>query len=90
MRRELATLAHPYNGGDLVWHRVAPSMGKLTVQGPGCSAELRQHDIASFFQRKPAGKGGRALGKGVLGACAGSGWRAAQWERLTLAEECRC
>lgn len=36
-------------------------MGKLTMQGPECSAELRQHDIASFFQRKPAGKGARAL-----------------------------
>ena len=67
-RRELATLAHPYNGEDLVWHKVAPSMGKLTMQGPECSAELRQHDIASFFQRKPAGKGARAHENGVLGA----------------------
>ena len=43
-----------------MWHKVTPGMGKLTLQGPECSAELRQHDIASFFQRKPAGKGARA------------------------------
>ncbi|KAK9845254.1 hypothetical protein WJX81_001357 [Elliptochloris bilobata] len=55
--KELATLAHPYDGDDLAWHKVSPAMGKITVQGPEACAELKQHDIASFFQRKAGGKG---------------------------------
>jgi len=52
--RELAALARPYNGEDLAWHKVAPAMGRIQCQGPECSAELKVHDIADFFQRPGA------------------------------------
>lgn len=82
MRRELAQLSHPYNGEDLTWHKVAPAMGKLSCQGPEVCAELKEHDIASFFQRKP-GEAPSPLGA-ILPWLAGMSWKGAFGEPSIL------
>lgn len=42
----------PYNGEDLVWHPVTPSMSSMSYQSPDSSqnVELKKGNIASFFK----------------------------------------
>jgi len=46
----VAKLCQPYNGEDLVWHKVDPAMGSVKVQGPQCSRPLSRPSAASFFK----------------------------------------
>ena len=53
----MAKLCQPYNGEDLVWHKVDPAMGSVKVQGPNCSKPLSRPSAASFFKpHKPTTK----------------------------------
>lgn len=53
--RMFNTICTPYNGEDLVWHPVTPSMSSMAYQSPDASqnVELKKGNIASFF--KPQG-----------------------------------
>lgn len=46
------TICTPYNGEDLVWHPVTPSMSSLSYQSPDASQNVEQKrgNIASFFK----------------------------------------
>ena len=44
----------PYNGEDLVWHPVTPSMSKTSFQGPECCKPLKRKSITTFFKPKSA------------------------------------
>jgi putative SOS response-associated peptidase YedK len=46
----------PYEGQDLVWHAVTPSMNKASYQGEDCAAPLKVATVSSFFShtKKPA------------------------------------
>ena len=46
----VAKLCQPYNGEDLVWHKVDPAMGSVRVQGPQCSRPLSRPSAAAFFK----------------------------------------
>ena len=47
-------IREPYNGEDLQWHPVTPSMSKISFQGPECSKPLKRKSITTFFQPKTA------------------------------------
>ena len=47
-------ICEPYNGEDLVWHPVTPSMSKISFQGPECCKPLKRKSIATFFKPKSA------------------------------------
>lgn len=47
-------ICEPYNGEDLVWHPVTPSMSKSSFQGPECCKPLKRKSIATFFKPKSA------------------------------------
>ncbi|DBA92529.1 TPA: hypothetical protein ACH3X1_002760 [Trebouxia sp. C0004] len=46
------SICTPYNGEDLVWHPVSPSMSSMSYQSPDASqnVELKKGNIASFFK----------------------------------------
>ncbi|DBB14512.1 TPA: hypothetical protein ACH3X3_004793 [Trebouxia sp. C0006] len=46
------SICTPYNGEDLVWHPVSPSMSSMGYQSPDASqnVELKKGNIASFFK----------------------------------------
>ena len=54
MCREFAKICQPYNGEDLQWHPVTPSMSKTSFQGPECCKPLKRKSIATFFKPKAA------------------------------------
>lgn len=47
-------ICEPYNGEELQWHPVTPSMGKASFQGPECCKPLKRKNIAAFFKPKAA------------------------------------
>lgn len=46
------SICTPYNGEDLVWHPVSPSMSSMSYQAPDASqnVEIKKGNIASFFK----------------------------------------
>lgn len=50
--RVFNSICTPYNGEDLVWHPVSPSMSSMSYQSPDASqnVELKKGNIASFFK----------------------------------------
>lgn len=52
----------PYNGEDLVWHPVTPSMSSMSYQSPDASqnVELKKGNIASFFKTGASAKTSKA------------------------------
>lgn len=44
-----STICTPYNGEDLVWHPVTPSMSSMSYQSADASKEMKRPNIASFF-----------------------------------------
>ena len=46
----VAKLCQPYDGEELVWHKVDPAMGSVKVQGPQCSRPLSRPSAAAFFK----------------------------------------
>lgn len=50
--RMFDAICTPYNGEDLVWHPVTPSMSSMAYQSPDASqnVELKKGNIASFFK----------------------------------------
>jgi len=52
VRRVFNSICTPYNGEDLVWHPVSPSMSSMSYQSPDASqnVELKKGNIASFFK----------------------------------------
>ncbi len=60
----------PYNGEDLVWHPVTPSMSSMGYQSPDASqnVELKRGNIGSFFKAKTSSKAGTATTKSPASA----------------------
>ena len=52
VHRVFNSICTPYNGEDLVWHPVSPSMSSMGYQSPDASqnVELKKGNIASFFK----------------------------------------
>jgi len=52
VHRLFNSICTPYNGEDLVWHPVSPSMSSMSYQSPDASqnVELKKGNIASFFK----------------------------------------
>ena len=47
-------ICEPYDGEDLIWHPVTPSMSKTSFQGPECCKPLKRKSITTFFKPKSA------------------------------------
>ncbi|KAL3148685.1 hypothetical protein ABBQ38_014100 [Trebouxia sp. C0009 RCD-2024] len=58
------TICTPYNGDNLVWHPVTPSMSHLSYQLPDASQNVEQKrgNIASFFKAGAKAKTAKASG----------------------------
>ena len=52
LHRVFNSICTPYNGEDLVWHPVSPSMSSMSYQAPDASqnVEIKKGNIASFFK----------------------------------------
>ena len=50
--RLMHSICAPYNGEDLVWHPVTPSMSSLSYQFADASKNIKRPNIASFFSPK--------------------------------------
>ena len=46
------SICAPYNGQDLVWHPVTPSMSNMSYQSADASKNIKRPNIASFFNTK--------------------------------------
>lgn len=62
--RVFNNICTPYNGEDLVWHPVTPSMSSLSYQSSDASqnVELKRGNIASFFKPGASSKTAKASG----------------------------
>ena len=62
LHRTFNDISLPYNGEDLVWHPVTPSMSSMSYQSPDASQnmELKRGNIASFFKTGVSAKTAKA------------------------------
>ncbi|GBG61370.1 hypothetical protein CBR_g20401 [Chara braunii] len=68
---QIVNMAVPYNGPDLTWYRVTPSMGKPSFDGVECIQELKTPSkgmgaLAMMFKRQANNNGGAGASEASL------------------------